>query len=64
MKASERSAMSALRWCIVSTTVVSPTVEPDTSRGMSARGMMPFTSPPAAAHADATLPMRPTLPPP
>jgi hypothetical protein len=64
MKASDSSAIRALRSCIVST--ISSRVSPrwPISRDPSARGRMPMTSPPASSAASASTPMSPTLAPP
>ena len=62
--ASDSSAISALRSCIVPTSRRSVSPVWAISRSTSWRGMTPITSPPAASAPSATAPIRPTLAPP
>ena len=56
--------MRSLRSYIVLVTTSWAISRLPTSRSSSAWGMMPSTSPPSASAASATVPMRPTAPPP
>src|SRR5258708_25933520 len=64
MKASDKSAVSAWRSCMLLTTCSLVTPRCPISRRRSESGITPMTSPPLANAASAAAPIRPTQPPP
>src|SRR5258708_12077443 len=64
MKALDKSAISALRSCMLLTTCSLVTPRCPISRRRSESGITPMTSPPLANVASAAAPIRPTQPPP
>src|SRR6185437_15138165 len=64
MNASDKSAISALRSCMVLTTCSLVSPRWPTSRRISESGITPMASPPPASTASASAPISPTQPPP